>query len=172
MKPRAGAFALLLLLAALAAFVWRTSQALPPLVASHFAASGAANGFMPRGAYVTTLLALVIGVPLLLAALPSLIVSRSGDNLRLPHREHWLAPQQRAATFAFIGAHGQWFAAAVALFLADVHWLVVQANQAQPPVLATHAIQRALVAFCVVLALWLFVLYRRFRVRTGGSPDA
>ena len=170
MKPRAGALALLLLLAALAAFVWRTSEALPPLVASHFAASGAANGFMPRGAYVTTLLALVIGVPLLLAALPSLIVSC--DNLRLPHREHWLAPQQRAATFAFIGAHGQWFAAAIALFMADVHWLVVQANQAQPPLLATNAIQRALLALLVALAIWLFVLYRRFRVRSGGSPDA
>jgi uncharacterized membrane protein len=172
MKLRAGTLALLLLLAALGAFVWRTSQELPPLVASHFAASGAANGFMPRGTYVTTLLVLIIGVPLLLAALPSLIVSRRGGNVRIPNREHWLAPQRRAATFAFIGAHGQWFAAAVALFLADVHWLVVQANQAQPPVLATSAIQRALVVFAAALALWLFLLYRRFRVRDEGSPDA
>lgn len=172
MKPRAGTVALLLLLAALGAFVWTTSLALPPVVASHFAASGAANGFMPRGAYVTTLLVLTIGAPLLLAWLPSLIVSRSADNLHIPHREHWLAPQRRADTFGFIAAHAQWFAAGVGLFLADVHWLVVQANRAQPPALATDAIVRALVIFFIALALWLFMLYRRFRVHSESSPDA
>jgi hypothetical protein len=172
MKLRAGTLALLLLLAALGAFVWTTSLALPPVVASHFSASGAANGFMPRGAYITTLLVLTIGAPLMLAWLPMLIVSRGGDNLHIPHREHWLAPQRRADTFAFIGAHARWFAAGVALFLADVHWLVVQANRAQPPVLATDAIVGALVVFFIALALWLLVLHRRFRVRPEPSADA
>ena len=164
MKLRASTLALLLLLAALGAFVWTTSLALPPVVASHFSAAGAANGFMPRGAYIATMLVLIIGVPALLAALPTWIAARSGSNLRIPHREHWLAPERRAGTFAFIGAHGRWFAAGVALFLADVHWLVVQANRLQPPALATGAIQGALVAFFVALAIWLFTLFRRFRL--------
>jgi uncharacterized membrane protein len=164
--PRVTTIALLLLLGALGVFVWSTSQALPQVVASHFSGAGAADGFMPRAAYAMTMVVVTVGVPLLLAWLPSLIVSRSGDNLHIPHRDHWLAPQRRAATFGFIAAHARWFAAGLALFLADVHWLVVQANRVQPPTLATDAMVRALVAFFIALVLWLFVLYRRFRLPT------
>ena len=96
-----------------------------------------------------------------------LCASIGAKSTELPNREHWLAPQRRDATFAFISAHERWFAAGVALFLADVHWLVVQANQVHPPLLATAAIERALVVFFVALALWLLVLYRRFRLRDG-----
>jgi hypothetical protein len=53
-----------------------------------------------------------------------------------------------------------------------VHWLVVQANKAAPPALATDAVWRALVVFFIALALWLLVLYRRFRMRPERSPDA
>ena len=40
-------------LVAAAVFVWLTSAALPPVVASHFGPGGVANGFMGRGMYTT-----------------------------------------------------------------------------------------------------------------------
>jgi hypothetical protein len=165
MKPRFGTIALLLLLAGITVFVWRTSRALPPIVASHFAASGAADGFMPRATYMVVLLLLVVGAPLLVAFLPSAVVAEDGGNLKIPSRRYWLAPERRQETVAFILGHGKWFSAALALFLAYVHWLVVQANQLQPPILSTSAMVSGLVAFFAALVAWLVVLFRRFRVR-------
>jgi uncharacterized membrane protein len=165
MKPRAGTTALLLWLFALALFVWRTSTTLPPIVASHFAANGAANGFMPRGFYVILLLVLIIGVPLLLAFLPTALADRGGQILNLPNREYWLAAARREHTLEFVRLHGQWFAAAVALFMAYVHWLVLRANARQPPALSTFGITAGLVTFFLLLVVWLFILFARFRRR-------
>ncbi len=163
MNPRRGTLALLLLLLMLAGFVWFTASSLPQVVASHFGASGAANDFMPRGTYVALMLVLIVGVPLLLGLLPAALAGEGGSKLNIPNREYWLAPERRESTVAFVRSHGQWFAAAVALFLSYVHWLVVQANKLQPPALSTAGITTGLVVFFLLLAVWLGILYARFR---------
>lgn len=165
MTPRLGKAALLLLLLALALFVWHTSAALPQVVASHFASSGAADGYMPRGGYVALMLALIVGVPLLVAFLPAAVAGRDGRKLNIPQREYWLAPERRESTLGFIRLHGLWFAATLALFLSYVHSLVVEANERRPPALATSGLTAGLVAFFLILAAWLFVLFARFRKR-------
>lgn len=162
MKLRFSTIALLLLLMAVAAFVWLSSSALPEVVASHFGSSGAANGYLPRSTYIVLLLVLAAGVPLLLAVLPG-AVAGDGKNLNIPNREFWLAPERRGNTVAFIRLHGLWFAAAVALFMAYIHWLVLQANKLQPPHLSTAGIAAGLVVFFVLLIVWLAVLYVHFR---------
>ena len=160
---RTGTAALLVLLAVLAAFVWRSSQALPPLVASHFAASGAANSYMSRSVYTIVSILLVVGAPLFVAFLPSLLIGKGERKLNLPNRDYWLAPERREATLSFLRAHGKWFAAALAVFLTYAHWLVVQANALKPPVLAPSAILGGLAVFLAALTAWLVVLYVRFR---------
>ena len=165
MSTRLGTVAFLLLLVMLGAFVWRTSQALPAVVASHFAASGAANGYMPRGIYTVLVMVLVVGAPLLLALVPGVAAGKGSGRLNIPDREHWLAPERRDATLAYIRVQGRWFAAAVALFLAYVHWLVVQANALRPPMLSTAGIVSGLVVFFLALAVWLTLLFQRFRRR-------
>ena len=165
MRIRFSTIAFLLLLIVLVAFVWRTSQALPPVVASHFSASGAANGFMPRATYTTLVVALVVGAPLLLALVPAAAAGRGAKNLNVPDREYWLAPERGEATSAYIRGHGRWFAAAVALFLTYAHWLVVRANELRPPILSTAGIVSGLVVFFLALAVWVAVLFRRFRRR-------
>lgn len=165
MKSRFGNATLLLLLVVLAAFVWHTSQALPPIVASNFSASGAANSFMPRGTYVTLGLGLVVGVPLFVAFAPVLLAGRSASNLGIPNRQYWLAPERREATIAFVQTHCRWFAIAIALFLSYVHWLVLRANELQPPVLSTFAFVSGILIFVLVLLMWMFILFARFRKR-------
>lgn len=163
MSQRPSLWPLLILLAAVGAFIWGTSAGMPGVVASHFGGSGAANGFMPRGAYLAIMLITGVGAPLLVGWLPTALVKGDGRNLNLPHRDYWLAPERREASIAFLRSHGQWFAAAVALFLAYVHWLVVLANRLQPPVLSSQAMMLGLIAFFALLALWLGMLWRRFR---------
>ncbi|MCL4182376.1 MAG: hypothetical protein KJ011_02910 [Burkholderiaceae bacterium] len=162
MKLRLGSIALFSLLLVLAGFVWLTAQALPPVVASHFSASGAADGFMHRGAYVVLVLALVVGAPLLVAFVPLLVAGQGGRNLSIPDRQYWLAPERREDTLAFIAAHGKRFSAALALFLGYVHWLVVRANELQPPSLSTAGIVSGLVVFFLALSVWLWALFARF----------
>lgn len=166
MKPSPSTFAFLVLQTMLVSFVWYSAQALPPVVASHFSASGVANGFMPRQAYVMGFSLLLIGIPLLMAFLPGSLASRSSARLNIPNRAYWLAPERRDATLAFIRGHGKWFAGAMSLFLGYVHWLVVQANQRQPPVLSNADILSGLAVFLLALVVWLAGLYLRFRKTT------
>lgn len=166
MKPSTGTLAFLVLQAVLVGFVWHSAQTLPPVVASHFSASGVANGFMPRQAYVLSFSLLLIGVPLLIAFLPGSLAHRSGTHLNIPNRAYWLAPERRDTTLAFIGSHGKWFAAVVSIFLGYVHWLVVQANRLQPPTLSSADILGGLTIFLLALFVWLAGLYLRFRTRT------
>lgn len=163
MRFRLGTFSLLLLLAVLAAFVWQTSKELPAVVASHFAANGVANGFMPRAIYAVLIVSMVVGAPLLLALLPAAAMRGEGKKLNIPHREYWLAPERRDDTLEFLHVHGRWFAVVVALFLSYVHWLVVLANRLQPPVLSSRSIITALVVFALALLVWLWALASRFR---------
>ena len=85
----------LVVLGGAAAFVWLTARGLPDVVASHFGASGAANGFMPRAAYLRFMLALVVVPPAAVVVLPALLLNRSNARINLPHREYWLAPDRR-----------------------------------------------------------------------------
>lgn len=61
-RPMSGwhARSLLLVLAALAAFVWLTSGALPDAVGSHFGPGGRADADVARGTYTGLMIALVI----------------------------------------------------------------------------------------------------------------
>jgi hypothetical protein len=163
MTSRLAALLLPGLLAVLAAFVWRSASDLPAVVASQFGAGGAAIRFMARDTYVALMLGLVVGVPLLVAILPTALAGGDGSHLNLPHRDHWLSPERREGTRTFIRRHGQWSAAISALFLGYVHYLVVQANQRQPPTLATTAMAGGVVVLLMLLAIGLAVFWTRFR---------
>lgn len=144
-------------------FVWLTSSGLPSVAASHFAAGGAANGFMPRSTYIFFMLAVTVLVPSLIALSGRLIGALPVDLVNLPHREHWLAPERREATMASLSARGIVFAVLVAAFLCFVHWLVVRANQAQPPRLEETPFIGGLVLFGLATAIWLTMLFMRFQ---------
>lgn len=163
MNPRFAAASFLVLLAMALAFVWTTSQALPVLVASHFGALGAADGFVPRSDYVLFTLGLLAAMSLVLAFLPVALTRMDIRHINIPNGPYWLAPERRDRTFAFLRLHFIGFASALVVFLTYVHWLVVQANQHQPPLLSTPSISAGLAVFLTLTAVWLVVLYARFR---------
>lgn len=164
--PRGNAsltFFFFVLLAGAAAFIWLTSAGLPDLVASHFAASGAANGFMPRAFYVPLMLGLVVVLPTLMVVLPAAGLNRPHARINLPHRDYWLAPVRRAETIRALRRHMVYVGCLLVIFLCYVHWLVVRANEVSPPSLAMPWFFGGLAAFGVAAVAWGLALIRRFR---------
>jgi hypothetical protein len=149
-------------LAAVAAFVWLTSAALPPVVASHFGPGGGADGYMGKGLYTALMVALVIVVPGLIASSIVLVRVLPPRLVNLPNKQYWLAPERRAASLEALGALGVRFAVTLAVFLGFVHWLVVRANSVQPPRLAEGWLFAGLAVFILATLVSVFSLFRRF----------
>ena len=152
-----------LYVACAAAFVWVTSLRLPGLVASHFGASGDANGFMTRSFYMIFMVVFVIGLPALMVLVTWRAVGSAKARLSLPNRDYWLAPERRAETIAFLRVGVLWFGALLVTFLCYVHVLVVLANEAQPVHLAGSWFIGALVVYFVVLLVGVGMFLGRFR---------
>ena len=157
--------------AAAAAFIAYTGRAMPALVASHFVASGAANGFMPRPVYLTLILVVCVGLPVALAFATGAAVGRPSARINLPNRDYWLAPERRGATVARLRTGILQFNVLLIVFLAYAHWLVVRANQVQPPMLPARHMIAGLLAFCAALIVWMRRFARGFgkSERTAGT---
>lgn len=156
---------LALVVACCAAYVLHTGDLLPATVASHFNGSGLADGHMARGMYLAFFTALTVAVPLMIGLLPAALARSGGKGLNIPHREHWLAPERKAATVAFLFRHGTALGAVLAIFLSLLHAQVVVANQRQPATLDMATVWPTLGAFIVAVVVWVVVLQVRFGKR-------
>jgi hypothetical protein len=136
-----------------------TADLLPDRVASHFGWSGGANAFAARGTY----LAVVVAAGVLAPALLAVSVRLFPGALNVPHRDHWLAPERREATLAYLTAHAAWLAALLSTFVLAVHLLVVAANRRVPPQLDSRALLVVLGIFLVAMLGWVAALVHRFR---------
>ena len=154
------AFAAVIL--AVGMFVWLTSESLPPVVASHFGLGGAANGFSGKDAYRALMLATVLGVPGLIASSGLLVRLFPPRLINLPNKQYWLAPERFEASLESLTSLFIALAAALAVFLGYVHWLVVRANAVQPPHFDEAALFAGLAVLGAFIAAWLILLYRRF----------
>jgi len=153
----------LIVLVGALAFVWLTSRALPDVVASHFVASGIANGFMPRTDYVRLMLLILVIVPVTMAYLPALSLNSPKARINLPNKEYWLAPIRRGETIRVLHAHMVRAATMLLVFLSYVHWLVVRANMLKPPSLPSGWFIGGLIAFILTMLVWSWLLIARFR---------
>ena len=154
---------LAVVLAVAAAFILLSGQSLPPVVASHFAAGGNADGFMPRNAYLGLMLLITVGIPFLQALGHNLIRLVPPRLVSLPNRDYWLSSERSAETFSFLRNHGIYFSALTAVFLCFIHWRVVQANQTQPPHFSPSWFVAGLVLFLLAVAVWVGVIFLHFR---------
>lgn len=152
-----------LVLVVAAAIVAGTSPALPPNVASHFGASGLADGWMPRAGYVAAMLALVTVLPLLVAATTGLVPRWSRRNRIMCHPDYWLAPPRKEATQAFLEAYACAFGSFLSLFMLGIHLLTVSANATDPARLPLTAFYTLIGVFLALLCGWMAGLYVRFR---------
>lgn len=143
-------------------YVLHTTPTLPPLVASHFDASGAPNAFMARDRYEHFMLIMSVGFPLVLVAFLTLVFSYA-RNMKVPNGEYWLAPERIAQTRSFLIARGAWLGAMLSLMMCWMHRLELHANALMPPHLAGAQATAALLGFFLVTAGWIFGLMLAFR---------
>ena len=149
---------------AAAGYVVATSAGLPARVATHFGGSGAADGWMTRAGYVRFMLLFIAVLPSALVAAIGLLPRLFPQWVNLPNRAYWLGPERREDSLDFLLAHACWFGVLIVLFMAAIHYLLLQANAASPPRLPTVPFVALLAAFVAGLAVLMVMLYRRFRL--------
>ena len=138
-----------------------TYSRLPERMASHFDASGVANGWMPRDGYVWFMVGVVTFVSLTMLAAFGSIRYLPNAVINIPRRDYWLAPERRDETARTLMRFGLLMVGFESLFFLAIHLMVVAANESQP-VRLSNDVWWLLVAFLATTGAFLFKLYRRF----------
>jgi uncharacterized membrane protein len=135
---------------------------LPERIASHFAASGAANGWMTKWQFLVTYVVVLLPTFFLEFWLHRRIAASPEKRLNLPNKEFWLAPERRAETFAYFELFFAWYGCALLFLEVFAMALAMRANFQNPPRMPTAPIVSALVAFLIFTAVWVVSMVRRF----------
>lgn len=144
--------------------LWTSFQQLPLVVASRFGEGGTAAGFMSRGAYLTLMTALSVGLPLLMLLAFIWLPRHFASALRVPNQMYWLSPERRETLLDLMGNAGLLLAGATLLFMGSLLGLILRANAASPPHLDMQPFLLALgmfVAVSLAVPLWLSWRLRR-----------
>lgn len=157
----------LLVLLALAQIIWYYPR-LAETMASHFDGAGRPNGWSGKGFFFGLYLVIVAFLASLFLGLGRLIGRR--PEIRLPHREYWLAPERREHTIAFLNRSLLWMGAVSLALAVVVTQLAILANFEHPPRMSAQ-IYWVLLAYFIYLAAWLVRLFARFRKPRGEVPS-
>jgi serine/threonine-protein kinase len=160
---RLGLLLLAFLLAGFVAFIGHSSKQLPDRVATHFDLHGKPNGWMTRAQHVKFSVGVGVGTPVLVVGVFALVRKTKGWGLNIPNKAFWLAPERQQTTFAFLRRHGYWLAGSLVIFHAGLFESVVLANSRTPAYLAPTHVAWLTGGFLVFLAIWIAVLFARFR---------
>ena len=158
----------LVLAAAAAIHFFYLYPQLPDVVASHFDAHGAPNGWQTRTIFFAFFVGSIVistivcfGVPMLIASMPPALIN-------LPHKEYWLSPERRPTSLAFLRAHFAWLGCAVLLVGIFAFEFSVRANFQPDKRFDTTSLLYVFAAFFVFLVVWMARLLARF----GKPPKA
>ena len=160
MKSKLPFFIFVVLIASFAAYVWQTQHQLPIRAATHFNWEGHADGWSSRDAQIRTMLLIGLGVPVLIVMVFSSIRMMPASVINLPHKEHWLSPENRPSTVQWITRAGVWLACALVIFMAVLHYFTLQANAVKPPRLDSRGL---LIAAGLLTAFELGFIVRMMR---------
>lgn len=137
---------------------------MPAVVASHFDGLGAPNGWSGRAGFFGLYAAILLMLVGIFIYLPAWSEKRANFGLKLPHREHWLAPQQIEQTRAFFRRQMLIIGLAHLLLAIFSMQLVILANFKQAPRL-DQSIAWALGIYFLFLVTWLIHFFRHFQRR-------
>ena len=147
-----------------------TFERLPERVASHFNASGAADGWMSRGNYLAFIVSLAVFLPGIVVGLCFALRYMPAWTFNLPNRDYWLAPGRRAATNAHFFRQSLWFACLAIAFVIGVHLTIVEANSHFPPRLSLPLLLACLGGFLGGMVIWILKLLWPF-LRAAPRKD-
>ena len=151
--------------------VFVLGASLPERVATHFGASGQADGWMSRSKHMIAFSlfgvgfsGFVIGICYVIRFLPPTV-------LNVPRPDYWRSPEHFREACEFMFRHSFWFGAMTSAWLAVLHYLLVQANRKPVPALDAKAVWGLTLAFLAGTAVWVLSMVR-FLARTGRTESA
>lgn len=157
----------LVVLTRAASIAWAAAR-LPDRVASHFGASGSANGWMSRDGYIAFEIGMsalvLLGLPML-----SMLANGSGAGVNIPHKDYWFQPENRAELRRLLTGDMLFLAGATGVLLTWLTVSVVHANEQPDPALGTGslAVVGAFVLLVVARSIWMATV--RYRVPTRAA---
>lgn len=134
---------------------------LPLRVASHFGASGVADGWMSRGAFGVTYIGTVVLMVALFGGISVLVRRLPIGLINLPHREYWLAAPRREETLRRLNVEMGWLGLETILLLIVTFQLCLEANR-NGTFRLSSAIWVALAVYLVAMTVWLVRLVLRY----------
>ena len=138
------------------------TAAMPDVMATHFGASGAANGWQSKSQFFVLEFILLCVCLFISFGIPYIISKAPPSLINLPNKEFWLAPVRRDHTLAVFRIQMAWFACALLTFLIVVNQLVFNANQSVPRHLNGAQFTVAMLAFLTFVAIWTLRLIGYF----------
>ena len=136
-------------------------QRLPDVVASHFGASGVANGWMPKDTHVLLAQGLFIFLTAMFWFMGWIMARIPAKWVNLPNKDYWFAAEREAETRRYLSGWGYGFGAVVNLFLIFAFHLVYRANLSDPVALDSTAMIAGLVMFVVAsIGATIVLLFR------------
>ncbi len=144
---------------------------LPERVASHFDAAGRADGWSSRNGFLLFNLVFILGMGLLFLGLTAWLPKMPADWINLPHKDYWLAPERRAATFNTINGQMEWLAAATVALLLALTQITIEANLDAGLGLPEDAFWLLFGSYMVFFVVWLVWLLRVWYARPPRRDD-
>lgn len=143
-------------------FLACTVSLLPQQMATHFDASGHPNGWMSRSSAVA--FQGVIGVipPLIISTGFFVVRFAPPEQIRVPGRDFWFAPERRAETCAYLSRQGFWLASMLVLLQALVWYQLIEANAKSIPQLSSLEFLVVLGIFGAAIIVWVLSLFHHF----------
>jgi len=155
----------------LAALVLGTIPRLPVVVASHFDAAGAPNGWSSRHGYVLLVLIIGIALPSGVIGVVHAVTARGAAGLNIPARDYWMDPSRQGQAVELVRSYIWWLGVLLTGIALAMHLVVLSANAMSPPHLRGGVIVPLLVAAFAGIGAWAVGWYRVLRP-PGGSRAA
>lgn len=135
----------------------------PDRVVSQFGARGQPTDWMTRQAYFYIMQGTEILLFLLFFYLPGLIVRIPVRWINMPHREYWLAPENRDKTKKKLGTLMPEMGVYLFLFLGTLTLLTFRAHQSETIRLDMSNLWLILAVFLGLTAYWSVKFYKAFK---------
>ncbi len=155
MKIRASVIIWAISVAILLVSVFISGSLLPERVATHFGASGQANGWMSRSEHRLFFTIFGIGFSSFVIGIGYIIRFLPPSTLNVPKAEYWRSPEHYGEACDFLFFHSFWFGSLASIWVAALHYLMVQANCTTPAVLDSAKMGGLTLAFLIGTGLWI-----------------
>lgn len=144
---------------------------LPERLATHFNASGKANGWMSRRSHGIFMLMFGLGVPGFVLLLCWAMRFLPASLLNVPRRDYWHQPEHYPEACAIMLGWSQWQALVMLVWMTFLNHEIFRANLMTPPRLSSANTWTLTIAFLLSTALsiaWLF--WRFLKVPAHSAP--